>query len=150
MGSKFDSELLTKLKVKSTSFPFERKRDENWMAVASSPLLINRFYLRRVSEPYSRVNKRRPWLPPTDATLFDSRRNLNSQLLVFASSSSPSTDDLTAEWCVNSGLDLFKRGRVSCIVRFEWYCEYVSVCFLGFLLASSIWLFLFCMILWNG
>ncbi|XP_010481355.1 PREDICTED: protein LOW PSII ACCUMULATION 1, chloroplastic-like [Camelina sativa] len=100
------------------------------MAVATAPSL-NRHFLRRVSNPYSRVKKRRPWLTPGDSTLFYSRRNWDSQLLVFASSSSPSpsssppspnsrTDDLTAESCVNTGLDLFKRGRVKDgLVKFE-------------------------------
>ncbi|XP_010513945.1 PREDICTED: protein LOW PSII ACCUMULATION 1, chloroplastic-like isoform X1 [Camelina sativa] len=81
---------------------------------------LNRHLLPRVSNPYSRVKKRRPWLTPGDSTLFYSRRNWDSHLLVFASSSPSSsppspnspTDDLTAESCVNTGLDLFKRGRV--------------------------------------
>ncbi|CAN8295847.1 unnamed protein product [Cochlearia groenlandica] len=87
------------------------------MAVATAPSLNYRF-LRRVSNPYSRVKTRRPWLLPGDSTLFGSLRNWNSNFLVFASSSPPSpsslppTDILTAESCVNTGLDLFKRGRV--------------------------------------
>ncbi|CAE5956380.1 unnamed protein product [Arabidopsis arenosa] len=99
------------------------------MAVATAPSL-NRHFLCRVSNPYSRVKQRRPWLPPGDATLFHSCRNWDSHLLFFASSSSspsslpPSpnspTDDLTAESCVNTGLDLFKRGRVKdALVQFE-------------------------------
>ncbi|CAA7056152.1 unnamed protein product [Microthlaspi erraticum] len=90
------------------------------MAVATAPSL-NRHFLRRLSDPFSRVKKRRPW----DATLFTSRRKWDSHLLVFASSSSPSsppspTGALTAESCVNTGLDLFKRGRVKdALVQFE-------------------------------
>ncbi|ESQ36640.1 hypothetical protein EUTSA_v10009985mg [Eutrema salsugineum] len=96
------------------------------MAVATAPSL-NRHFLRRASNPFSRVSKRRPWLFPGDATLFSSRRNWDSYLLVFASSSSPSSsspnspaDTLTAESCVNTGLELFKRGRVKdALVQFE-------------------------------
>jgi len=99
------------------------------MAVATAPSL-NRHFPRRISNLYSRVKQRRPWLPPGDATLFNSRRNWDSHLFVYASSSSspssspPSpnspTDDLTAELCVNTGLDLFKRGRVKdALVQFE-------------------------------
>ena len=89
------------------------------MAVATAPSL-NGHFLRR---PFSGVKKRRPWLLTGDANLFDSRRNRDSRLLVFASSPSPlspnsPTDAVTAESCVNTGLDLFKRGRVSSRVGF--------------------------------
>ncbi|KAL0899446.1 hypothetical protein Bca101_083407 [Brassica carinata] len=85
------------------------------MAVATAPSL-NRHFLRRVTSPFSRVKKRRQWLLLGDANLFDSRWNRDSHLLVFASSQSPQSSDfpteaLTAESCVNTGLDLFKRGR---------------------------------------
>ncbi|XP_010523178.1 PREDICTED: protein LOW PSII ACCUMULATION 1, chloroplastic, partial [Tarenaya hassleriana] len=86
-----------------------------------------------VSNPCSRADRRRPWLR-REITLLDSRQIKGSHLLVFASSSSspppppPSasssttsrSDALTAESCVNEGLDLFKRGRVKdALVQFE-------------------------------
>ncbi|KAF2591531.1 hypothetical protein F2Q70_00037918 [Brassica cretica] len=84
------------------------------MAVATAPSL-NRHFLRR---PFSGVKKRRPWLLPGGANLFDSRRNRDSHLLVFASS--PFPNSRPAESCVNTGLDLFKRGRVKdALVQFE-------------------------------
>ncbi|KAG2255158.1 hypothetical protein Bca52824_074452 [Brassica carinata] len=86
------------------------------MAVATAPSL-NRHFLSRVSSPFSRVKRRRLWLLQGDSNLFDSRRN---RLLVFASSSNSPTDALTAESCVNTGLDFFKRGRVKdALVEFE-------------------------------
>lgn len=94
------------------------------MAVATAPSL-NRHLLRRVSSSFSKVKKRRLWLLPAgDSNLFNSRRNRDSHLLVFASSPSPlssPTDALTAESCVNTGLDLFKRGRVRAFVLLMIY-----------------------------
>jgi len=136
------------------------------MAVATAPSL-NRHFPRRISNLYSRVKQRRPWLPPGDATLFNSRRNWDSHLFVYASSSSspssspPSpnspTDDLTAELCVNTGLDLFKRGRVSTRVRFEWFCGRRWICFSRFwvfyvllFLAAPVFYCDACMIMYNG